>query len=213
MSAVVMLVQRPTPDSGGVVDGIPDGRAVQRDVYDFDSVPFASVRGIIVSGGCDQRFLASRRESIDEWVRAGGRILINGHPMAQLVTGLPQLRRIEFHTPEDLWLSEIGSHPLWTGIDRRDLLFNTGIPGEHDFEELRRIGVAGFYARAFLTGLPEGAQAITGLGPGRLPVDVAYPLGAGEVIVHAGNDIGGFSGAGMPGGRHGRQLIEYLEGR
>lgn len=214
MSSVLMLVQRPSdPISDGVVDGVPDGGLAVRDVMTLDGIALDSATGIIVSGACDQRFLNSRRERLSAWVASGGRLLVNGHPMHAFVDGLPELRRIEFHTPEDLWLTAIERHPVWDAIDRTDLLFNTGVPGEHDLETMRRIGVAGFYARAFLARLPEGARVITGLGPGRLPVDVSYPLGAGEVIVHAGNDIGGFSSAGLPRGRHGAQIITYLEGR
>lgn len=161
-----------------------------RDIYHIDEVDLDEYTGICI-GNVDQRFLAAREERLTGWVKAGGRLLINGHPQTNFVQGLPKFRKLDFHSPRDLWLSELGSHPIWDGIDRKDLLYRTGVPGDHSFAELEEIGVAGFYAHAYFVDLPEGATAITGIGQGQLPVDVAYPLGAGEVILHLGNDIFG----------------------
>lgn len=204
MAHVLQLVPRPsTPESD------PD-RVDIRDVYDFDDLDLRDYAGVSVSGACDQRHLAAREATITAWVKAGGRLLVNGHPLTRFVEGLPKHRKLDFHTPRDLWLTELGSHPIWDGIDRRDVLYNTGVPGQHTFEELERIGVAGFYAHAYLVDLPADATVITGIGQGRLPVDLSYPLGDGEVIVHLGNDFV-VSGMGAAVARFSDRTIAYLE--
>lgn len=206
MPPVLQLVQRRASPS----EDTP--RIAVRDVYDLDGIDLDAYAGIMVSGACDQRFLAARTDRLSAWVRAGGRILVNGHPLERFVENMPEYRKLDFHTTRDLWLTEMGSHSIWDGVDRRDVLFNTGVPGTHSFEELEHIGVAGFYAHAYLVDLPEGAVVITGIGQGRLPVDVAYPLGTGEVILHLGNDMQAFNRPGTSAADLGERTLTYLEG-
>jgi hypothetical protein len=212
---ILHLVQRPVTDDGTGTAPTSSShtgpQVLTRDVYDLDGLDLSGTRGIMVSGGCDQRFLRGRRALLDDFVSAGGRLLINGHPLEPFVSGLPAHRKLEFHTTRDLWLSETGSHPIWDGIDRRDLLLNTGVPGRHTFEELTRIGVAGFYAHAYLVDLPQDAVAITGIGQAALPVDVSYPLGNGEVIIHLGNDLMGFSRPGTSAHDLSHRVLRHLE--
>lgn len=184
----------------------PDGITVdEADIYSFYDIDLGGYSGMIISGGCDQIFLERRRDAISNWVRAGGRLLTSGHPLRQFVDGLPSIRKMEFHGLRDVWLSAVDEHPIWNGIDRRDVLLRTGVPGDHTFEELTSIGVAGFYARNYLANLPDGATVITGIGPNTLPVDVSYPLGKGEVIVHAGNDLSSFGTGDLK-----TQILEHL---
>jgi hypothetical protein len=193
MSTVLTLAMRETPTLESEPEESSPVRTVTRDVYDLDAVDLSAFTGLIVSAACDQRFLAARRGTLDTWVRHGGRLLVNGHPMLQFVTGLPELRRLHFHGIADLQLTATGEHPIWDGIDRQDLLLRTGVEGQHTFAELMEIGVAGFYSHAYLANLPVQTVTVTGIGAGQLPVDVSYPLGDGEVIVHAGNDLTGFA--------------------
>lgn len=205
MPAILQLVQRPT------LEAERTGRIEVRDVYDLDEIDLDSFAGITVGAGCDQRFLAARSERLSGWVRSGGRMLINGHPLERFIEGLPQHRKLDFHTTRDLWLTEMGSHPIWDQVDRRALLFNTGVPGTHSFEELEHIGVAGFYAHSYLVDLPEDAVVITGIGQGRLPVDASYRLGEGEVILHLGNDMMSFSRPGTSAQDLGDRVLAHLE--
>lgn len=170
----------------------PGNLAASIDIYSFNRDLLGTCRGLVVTAGCDQVFLERHRTLLSSWVRDGGKLLINGHPLRRFVDGLPSIRKLEFHGLRDVWLSAVGDHPVWNGVDRHDLLLRTGVPGDHDFEELTRIGVAGFYARNYLADIPDNSVIITGIGPGKLPVDLAYRLGEGEVIVHAGNDLTGF---------------------
>lgn len=182
------------------------------DIYDLPNVDLSKYRGLICTMGCDQVFLYKHRDRITQWVRAGGTLLASGHPMLPFVDGLPATRKMQFHGLEDVWLTAREPHPVWEGIDRTDVLFNTGVPGTRTFDELKKIGVAGFYARNYLVQLPAGATVITGLGPTGLPVDISYRLGKGEVIVHAGNDLLSFDRPGTSTEGWKATIISYLEG-
>ncbi|GAA1488210.1 hypothetical protein GCM10009626_09560 [Brachybacterium sacelli] len=202
MPSILHLVQRPT--TGG--EDTP--RLAVRDVYDLDRIDLDAYAGLVLASGCDQRFLRRHRQHLSDWVRSGGRLLFSGHALEPFVDGLPKHRKLEFHATSDLWLTEQGSHPIWDGVDRRELLYRTGVPGPHTFEDLQRLGVAGFYARSYLVDLPQDAVVITGIGPGHLPVDVSYPLGAGEVILHTGNDLISYT---QPGADLAERALAHLE--
>lgn len=206
MPRALHLVQRPVQpeDESSPFD--------VRDVYDLDDVDLTHVPGIAVAGGCDQRFLAARQARLSAWVRAGGRLLVNGHPLETMVDGSPRHRKLDFHSTRDLWLTAIEPHPIWAGVDRRDVLLRTGVPGEHSFDELQSIGVAGFYAHAYLVDLPADARIITGIGQGRLPVDVSYRLGEGEVVFHLGNDLTTFTARDKTSAVLTERVIAYLDG-
>ncbi|MGW5029356.1 hypothetical protein ACWEO9_31500, partial [Streptomyces albidoflavus] len=79
-------------------------------------------------------------------------------------------------------------------------------------EELTRVGVAGFYGRGYQTHLPEGATVLNGIGPHALPVDVVHPLGRGQVMVHAGNDLLSFCDPDRSTRHLGPRLLAWLEG-
>lgn len=172
--------------------GLPDAVVDVVDIYDFPDVDLSQYSGLITGLYCDMRVLESMGDQIAEWVRAGGRIITNGHPVLRWLPGMPAYRKMEFHTLTDLWLHAVEPHPVWEGVNRADMVYHCHLPLPHTPEQLREVGVAGFYGHAYLASLPEGARVITGVGPNALPVDVTYPLGKGEVIVHCGNDITGF---------------------
>lgn len=167
--------------------------AIERiDVYSFADLDLSEVSGLIISGMCDQIHLSRHREKLETWVRAGGRLLINGHVVEPFLEGLPKWRKLAFSRPADLVIETAAPHPLWEGIDPADLLYRTGVPGSHSRERMAEIGVAGFYGRGYSVRLPETALVINTLGPLRAPIDYAFPLGEGEVVVHAGLDLEAF---------------------
>lgn len=183
------------------------------DTYDFSSCPLEEYQGIIISMGADQIQLSRMKDRLSAWVRSGGRMLINGLPMRSFVDGMPTHRKMQFHGFEDVWLHHIENHPIWEGVDMRDVLLRTGVEGSHSFEEMLEIGVAGFYARSYLAELPDNARVITGIGSGKLPVDVSYALGEGEVIIHNGNDLGSFAFAGTTTEHLRERIHNYLKAR
>ena len=164
-----------------------------QEVYELENIDLTPYTGIIVSASCDQIFLAKHGDILEQWVKDGGTLLVNGHPVHPFLTDMPSWRKLYFHGVNDIWLHTTGRHPIWDGVDMRGLLLRTGVPGEHSFEELLKIGVGGFYARNYLVNLPGNAHVIVGIGEGKLPVDVAYPYGRGEVIMHCGMDVDFFN--------------------
>lgn len=185
---------------GAPVSAEPDPAALIQDVdvYDLPDLDLVQIPGIIIAGNVDQLFLSEHRELLSNWVRRGGRILINGHVQRPLLDGLGTWRRLEFRGPKDLALSTVTKHPVWAGVDLRRLQFTLGggrapTEGLATVEQLAAEGIAGFYGRGYLLPLPENARCINGLGPLNAPVDVEYPLGQGMVLVHCGNDLEGFA--------------------
>ncbi|WP_257159638.1 hypothetical protein [Corynebacterium cystitidis] len=182
------------------------------DVYDLPQTDLAGFSGVYVSQFVDQRALATQHDQLSEFVRAGGRMLFCGHPVLDVVEGIPKYRKMSFRNVADIELSTVNPHPMWEGVDIKDAFYRTGVPGQHSFEQLRKIGVAGFYSRAYLVNLPDQATTITGIGPYQLPVDVSYPLGNGEVIVHNGLDLVIFNEPGTTIAGWPRRIFDYLAG-
>lgn len=203
MNHILRLAMMPGATSDEHVD--------TKDLYDLPHLDLSPYRALIVTGGCDQVFLEKHRDTLTAFAEKGGVILLNGHPVTRYVKDLPQMRKMQFKGVNDVFLWPLDHHPIWNGIDRKDVLFNTGVPGVHTFEELTKIGVAGFYAHAYLVDIPQGATLITGIGEHRMPVDLSYRLGKGEVIVHCGNDLTSFDRPGTSAARFSDAIIEYLE--
>ncbi|MFI6999731.1 hypothetical protein [Nocardia sp. NPDC050175] len=170
--------------------GVTESEGWRRiDVYDLPETDLATVTGMYLHGDIDQEFLAEHREWLGRFVVGGGRVVVNGHVQRVFLDGLTRWRKLEFRKPADLALTKVSEHPVWAGIDPQVLLYSTGTPGHLSFEELSRIGVAGFYGRGYYLDLPDQAQVIHTIGPTAGPIDYTYPLGAGNVLVHGGNDL------------------------
>ncbi len=183
-----------------------------RNLYELPVIDLAEYTGLIISGSCDQIFLKKHQNQVQSWITAGGKALINGHIVLPFLRGLPITRKLDFRGLDDVWLSQVNNHPMWEGINLEDVVLRTGVPGHHTLQELKAIGVAGFYARAYLGNLPAESVIITGIGAQRLPVDISYRLGSGEVIVHNGNDLHGFSREGTSAQHFSEQIYTYLAG-
>lgn len=177
--------------TGEIIIVHPDRTVERRDQYADNLLDGAA--GIIIGGGADQIALDARRDELTAFVEAGGRIQINGHVQRPFLPGLTRWRKLDFERPRDLRISTVTPHPVWEGVDPDLFWFQTGVPGTHTLEEMQEIGVAGFYGRGYHLDLPEGAVVINGIGQLRAPIDWEYPLGAGRVLVHAGNDLLGFA--------------------
>ena len=52
-------------------------------------------------------------------------------------------------------------------------------------------------------------MVVNGLGPRRLPLDFVYTMGAGEVLVHGGNDLWSWDEHGDTGSRLVAQLLDW----
>jgi hypothetical protein len=204
---VLKAVMAPRP-SGGV----DSGGFREVDVYDLPGACTDDVSGVYLAGDVDQEFLASRRAELGARVRAGLRLVVNGHVQLPFLDGLTRWRRADYRGAADLALTRVADHPVWKGVDPAALLYNTR-PGRYSPAERARIGVAGFYGRGYHLDLPEGATVVHTLGRIGAPIDHVYPLGDGEVLVHAGNDLLQFASADRGTGSLRRNLLAWLEGR
>ncbi|MCC3270843.1 hypothetical protein MUG94_01320 [Arthrobacter gengyunqii] len=186
------------------------------DAYDLDDdaarARILSSDGLVIGGGADHLLLCRHREALSDFVRSGGRVLVNAQVVKPFIDGLAVWRKLEFSGAQDVHPHAVTAHPVWNGVDYRDLHYRTGVPGTHSYEKLTEIGVSGFYGRGYHLELPEGATVVTGIGQYSLPLDYSYPLGDGEVLVHGGNDLESFSDDRYSTGRIGPNLVDWLEG-
>ncbi|MBO0909708.1 hypothetical protein [Arthrobacter sunyaminii] len=186
------------------------------DAYDLDDdaarARILSADALVIGGGADHLLLCRHREALSGFVRSGGRVLVNGQVVKPFIDGLAVWRKLEFRGAQDVRPHSVTAHPVWHGVDYRDLHYRTGVPGTHSYEKLEEIGVAGFYGRGYHLDLPEGASVVTGIGQYLLPLDYSYRLGDGEVLVHGGNDLESFSDDRYSIGEIGPNLVHWLEG-
>ncbi|MEM1264764.1 MAG: hypothetical protein AAGI50_01970 [Pseudomonadota bacterium] len=110
------------------------------------------------------------------WLEAGGRWVVNGHLLRPILPEAAPFVPMERPGRADFVQTRLAEHPILAGIAPELLEANRG--------------VAGFYGRGH-NPMPPGAVAVTGLGPRRVPVDWVWPVGAGAVFSHAGNDLWG----------------------
>ncbi|WP_308798982.1 hypothetical protein [Streptomyces sp. UH6] len=210
-------VQYVVMGGGGSSPMAPPAPYATVDLYDLfaageDLLLGGEVKGLMFSLNCDQVFLERRAPMLERFVRSGGRVLVNGHVVRPFLPGLAPWRAVDHHGPSDLRVTPVTPHPVWEGVDFHELLYRTGVPGTPTGEELTRVGVAGFYGRGHHAWVPEGGTVVNGIGPYRLPLDIVYPLGDGQVMAHAGNDLHGFSDADRSTRTLGPRLLAWLEG-
>lgn len=141
---------------------------------------FAAARGVVTTMHLDQIDFLRWSDALAELLARGGRWFFNGHILRPLLPELEPYVPIPQAGRADLVLTRLADHPIFDGIE------------QSDFEENR--GVAGFYGRGH-NPMPDGARAINGVGPDRLPIDWEWIVpGGGRMFSHAGNDIGGMGG-------------------
>lgn len=173
-----------------------DPRLSQVDIYHLPDTDLTAVRGLIISGGADQIFLERNRDLLIEFVTSGGRIAVMGHVLTDFLPGLGVWRKMAYTGPKDLAVTIGEPHPVWHGVDPVDLS--------------TRKGVTGFYARGYIDKIPEDAIVTTRIGRHALPLDYVYPLGAGQVLAHGGNDLLGWKNDPNSSSRLTVQLLDWL---
>lgn len=132
-------------------------------------------RGLITGNQLDQNAMLPLKDALAAFLSSGGRWFFNGHMLRPLVDGVEQYRPIANPRRADFDLAAVNPHPIFAGIDLKQLETNKG--------------VAGFYGRG-CNPLPSGAIAVNGLGPALVPVDWVLPFsGGGGLFSHSGNDL------------------------
>jgi len=130
---------------------------------------------LITTMHLDQVGFQRHARAVKALLARGGRLFFNGH---LVVPFLPELRPfvpLARRRRQDFELVRLSDHSIFDGLDIGLLA--------------TRKGVAGFYGRGHVPP-PSGAEAITGLGPDRVPVDWEWrtPYG-GVIFMHAGNEL------------------------
>jgi len=172
----------------------PAVRAV--DCYALGPEHLTRASAILIGTHCDQLALQARRTLLDAFVAGGGRAAVCGQVTRPFLAGLEPVRWLEDYRLEDLQVRRVAEHPVWAGVEPEDLTF--------------RRGVAGFYGRAYLPSVPDGALVVHALGEIDRPLDVVYHYGEGAVLVHGGNDLWGYLHAPDTAARMTPQLLEWL---
>lgn len=135
--------------------------------------------GLITTMHLDQDGLMAHADRLEALMDRGGRWFFNGHIMRPFLEGLGTYQPIKQAGRDDLTLTPLASHRVFADVDRDELG--------------ARKGVSGFYGRGH-NPMPERAEAVTGIGPGHLPVDWDWHRpGGGRFFSHAGNDLPGAS--------------------
>ena len=162
--------------SEAVRDAAACGEVIIVDQPDLTPELLMTHKGLITGNQLDQNAMMAMKPALAAFLDAGGRWFFNGHMVRPLLDGVGQYRPSAAPKRPDFDLSSINPHPVYAGIDLKQIETNKG--------------VAGFYGRG-CNPLPEGAVAVNGLGPARVPVDWVWarPSG-GRVFSHAGNDLG-----------------------
>lgn len=176
------------PDLGARLDLLP--------FYDLERTALAAYRGLLIGLHSDQRYLASRRAQLSEFLDRGGTVVFCGQVAYPFLEELSPFRVIENYKIDDLVVNLETPHPVWRGVDAEDLS--------------RRRGVGGFYGRGS-NPPPRGATIINTLGPARHPVDYECRRpGGGRLLVHAGNDLWGYLEGETSATRLAPQLLDWI---
>lgn len=166
------------------------------DIYDLAQRRFSDHPAILLNLSCDQVALQRLGARLEAYLEDGGVIVFCGHVAHPFLPGLTRFVPMLDYRLGDLAVSLDTDHPMFRGVDNRDVTF--------------RRGVAGFYGRG-ANPPPPGARIVATLGPARVPVDWQMPVGRGLLYVHAGLDLWNYSG--MEDGTAARipvQLIAWI---
>jgi len=198
MTAPVLLIYAHTDwRPGSLAPAIEAGRIRTMLQTDLRPGDIATAPGLIAPMHIDQIDFHDRRAEVSGLLAADGRVVFCGHILRLFHEGLSAYRPLSKPKRRDFDLTPLAPHPIFAGVDRAHMV--------------EREGVAGFYGRGH-NPLPAGASAITGLGPGLVPVDWDWPVpGGGRLFVHAGNDIWSVGDA-DENQRVGAQLVDWVTG-
>lgn len=178
------------PDISGFVDD-----AEQIDHYRLHQTDLSGYAALLLPAHLDQRYFGGLTAQIEAFLGQDGTLVFNGHvawPMLPEFNTFVPLPHIDL---QHLQLYRLDPHPAFDGVDMQDLIY--------------RRGVAGFYARGH-NPPPEGAAAVIGLGPQRVPCDWVYQRPAGgRIFMHAGNDLWMYAGSDCSAARIVPQLCDW----
>ncbi len=165
------------------------------DVYDLPAADLGRFDGLLVGGMVDQEFLYAQRDVVRAFCDAGKVVVFNGHLLRRWLPGGSPFAPTTIRSFGDYTVHLVGAHPLFDGVDARDLT-------------LRR-GVAGFYARGHHPP-PDGAEVLATLDGGDPVTYVDRVSTRGTILVHAGVELLGYAGVDSTAARLAPQLLAWM---
>lgn len=177
------LFINPIKGAGGDLPDVANfvTNAVHIDHYKLETVDLSGFAALMLPAHLDQRFFGSLRQKIEAFLAQGRTLVFNGHVAWPMLPEFKPFIPLEKGSLENLIIHRLRDHPIFDDVDPQHLTY--------------RRGVAGFYARGY-NPPPQGAVAVNGVGPEKLPCDWVYkrPEG-GRIFMHAGNDLWMYAGS------------------
>lgn len=168
------------------------------DIYALPEHDLNAYAGLLIPIHADQRFLMTVRPQLEEFLQAGGTVVICGHVAYPILPELSPFVPLARRSPEDYRVWRMSEHPVFAGVQTDDLTFRKGVPG--------------FYGRGH-NPPPSHAHILHRLGSlDGAPVDYLYdrPDG-GRVLIHAGNDLWMYVADDTTAARVAPQLLAWIE--
>jgi hypothetical protein len=171
----------------------------QQRVYDLPDLDLTSYGAILVSAHTDQRAFAACRDQIAACLDAGGLLVFNGHIAYPCLPELAPFVPVPGFGLDLLQIRRTAAHPVFDGVDPRDLTF--------------RLGVAGFYGRGH-NPPPPGATVLHRLSGDDAPLDWVWERPAGgTVFMHGGNNLWMYADDPTSAARIAPQLMAWVTAR
>ncbi|HEX7276664.1 MAG TPA: hypothetical protein VF244_04755 [Acidimicrobiales bacterium] len=168
---------------------------VVEDVYRLPDLDLGPFHALHISGMVDQEFLWQQRDVIDRFLDDGKLVVFCGHLLRPWLPGCGTFVPVAVTSYRDYVVHLADPHPVFDGVDPRDLTF--------------RRGVAGFFARGHHPP-PPGAEVLATLAGGQPITWIDRSTTNGTVFTHAGNDLIGFADD-STAARLGAQLLDWIE--
>ncbi|MEI7026064.1 phosphate starvation-inducible protein PhoH [Paenibacillus sp. y28] len=165
------------------------------DGYDLPSCDLSPYIAMVVPNLIDQEFLYKHREVIRAFLDSGKLLVFSGHLFRAWVPGGSDFVPKTIRSYHDYIVSVAKPHPIFEGVRPEDMTFNQG--------------VAGFFARGHHP-VPPGAEVLLTLPGGEPIVYIDRSSTNGTILLHAGNDLFGYSNPASTASRIGGQLIRWI---
>jgi hypothetical protein len=192
---MILLLDAQTSATPLSDESIVRQRMVVEDVYRLPDLDLSLYDALHISGMVDQEFLWQHRDVIARFLDAGKVVVFCGHLLRPWLPGCGTFVPASVTSYRDYIVHIVAPHPVYEGVDARDLTF--------------RRGVAGFFARGHHP-QPPGAEVLATLAGGQPITWIDRSTTNGTVFVHAGNDLVEFADD-STAARLGPQLLDWVE--
>jgi hypothetical protein len=192
---MILMVDGQTGTSPRSEEALVRERMAVADVYQLHGLDLSPYSALHVSGMVDQEFLWRQRDVVARFLADGKVVAFCGHLLHPWLPGCGTFVPAPVTSYGDYAVHIVADHPVFEGVDPRDLTF--------------RRGVAGFFARGHHPP-PPGAEVLATLAGGQPITWIDRTSTDGTIFVHAGSDLVGFADD-ATAARLGPQFVDWLE--